>query len=554
MRSNLKFQQVDFEILDDASAPLNDSDQWLGYRLQSNIQMKDMRSLSFYVQLVSISLFLLASFLTTSGILTHEPLHIPLRITAPHLSERDNSDGILALETWATQAGTKLNSRYGGQAEVDPAKSLGAKPSLHTRQVANLRLINAFSDAIYAAPVNIGTPPQSFHMIMDTGSGDLWIADTACSTDQGCPSSAKKFDPLKSESYVNESRAFNVQYGSGKAQGTLAKESVSVGGLTVLNQKIGVCDSVENILKPGLDISGIMGLAWSGIASSPSTPAWESLFLQDALSEPVISFALSRLGRGHTESTAPGGTMTIGGTNKRHFDGEIQYIPLSKNQSYWLIPLESITVGGTGVDIGTPNIAIDTGTSLIGGPDEDLKTIFSVVPGAILMQNGSFKGYWSVPCNQPLIISVQFGNISYPLSPLDTNLGKIDTKGRCLTSFFTISKSKSGGTIPEWIFGAAFLKNVYSVFRASPPSIGFAQLSSTFVGEKTAAPSLISQHPIRKHSLKQASKGARRPTSQGSSNMSTCPPPIGLVVILGATHFLAWAFFNLQSMFIAFPR
>jgi hypothetical protein len=123
-----------------------------------------MRSLSFYVQLVSISLFLLASFLTTSGILTHEPLHIPLRITAPHLSERDNSDGILALKTWATQAGTKLNSRYGGQAEVDPAKSLGAKASLHTRQVANLRLINAFSDAIYAAPVSIGTPPQSFHV------------------------------------------------------------------------------------------------------------------------------------------------------------------------------------------------------------------------------------------------------------------------------------------------------------------------------------------------------------------------------------------------------
>ncbi|OAV88541.1 hypothetical protein PTTG_12426 [Puccinia triticina 1-1 BBBD Race 1] len=376
-------------------------------------------------------------------------------------------------------------------------------------------------------------------MIMDTGSGDLWIADSSCNQDRGCPSSARKFDPLKSTSYVNDSKAFSVQYGSGKAQGILAKESVSVGGLTVLNQPLGICDSVENILRPGLDISGIMGLAWSGIASSPSTPAWESLFLQEALSEPVISFALSRLNRSHTQMTAPGGTMTIGGTNKRHYNGEIHYVPLAKNQSYWLIPLESIMVGGTVVDIGTPDIAIDTGTSLIGGPDEDLKTIFSVVPGASLMQNGSFKGYWTIPCDNPLSISMQFGSISYPINPLDINLGKINSN-RCLTSFFTISKSKSGGNIPEWIFGAAFLKNVYSVFRASPPSIGFAQLSSTFVGETTLTPSLIRKSPLRNHPLKQASRGAHRPHNQGS-NLRSKISPIGALSILTAAHF----FFNL---------
>ncbi|EFP81786.2 hypothetical protein PGT21_014031 [Puccinia graminis f. sp. tritici] len=498
-----------------------------------------MRSLSFCLQLVSISLILLTCHRTKSTP-NAKPLHIPLRIAAPHLTRRENTNDFLDFETWATQAGSKLNSRYGGQTDTDTNPS-EIKHSLHPRQVANVRLTNAFSDAIYTAPITIGTPPQSFNMIMDTGSGDLWIADSSCNIDQGCPASARKFDPLKSTTYVNQSKAFNVQYGSGKAQGILAKESVSVGGLTVLSQLLGICDSVENILRPGLDISGIMGLAWSGIASSPSTPAWESLFLQDALSEPVISFALSRLNRSHTQTTAPGGTMTIGGTNKRHYEGGIDYVPLAKNQSYWLIPLESITVGGKAVEIGTPNIAIDTGTSLIGGPDEDLRTIFSVVPGAALMQDGSFKGYWTIPCNNPLTISVQFGSISYPINPLDTNLGKINQKNRCLTSFFTISKSKSGGSIPGWIFGAAFLKNVYSVFRASPPSIGFAQLSSTFVGEKTLSPRLISQHPLEKHPLKQASKEAHRPQN-GGSNLSSKIPPIGLLVISTVNLLL----FNLQ--------
>ncbi|KNZ63402.1 hypothetical protein VP01_114g4 [Puccinia sorghi] len=493
--------------------------------------MKEMSSLSFCLQLASLLSVILLSPSHLTSVLNREPLHIPLRIAAPHFSETESPDATLAFEIWATQAGTKLNSRYGGQSLIN-TRSSESKTSLHTRQVANVRLINAFSDAIYAAPVTIGTPPQSFHNCwnptVDTGSGDLWVADTSCSPDRGCPSSAKRFDSQKSTTYENVTGVFNVEYGSGKAQGVLAEESVSVGGLTVLHQKVGICNSVENVLRPGLHISGIMGLAWSGIASNPSTPLWESLFLQDALSEPVISFSLSRLTRRHTGTIAPGGTMTIGGTNKRDYQGEIEYVPLAKNQSYWLIQLESITVGGRVVDIGTPNIAIDTdqfgeiGTSLIGGPAEDLQAIFSVVPGAKLMQTGSFQGYWTMPCNQSLNIAVQFGKVSYPLNPLDVciNVGKMDTQGRCLTSFFTISKSKTGGNIPGWIFGAAFLKNVYSVFRASPPSIGFAQLSTSFAGTKTAAPQVINKPLASKHSLKQASQS----TNNSPSSQASAPP------------------------------
>ena len=35
-----------------------------------------------------------------------------------------------------------------------------------------------------------------------------------------------------------------------------------------------------------------------------------------------------------------------------------------------------------------------------------------------------------------------------------------------------------GSGNPGWVVGAAFLKNVYSVYRLNPPSVGFAQLAS----------------------------------------------------------------------------
>lgn len=160
--------------------------------------------------------------------------------------------------------------------------------------------------------------------------------------------------------------------------------------------------------------------------------------------------------------------------------------------------------------MGRPDIAIDTGTSLIGGPEKDLKTIFAAVHDAKLVEDGNFKGYWTIPCATKLELSVQFGTISYPIDPLDTNLGKMNSGDRCLTSFFTINKSSSGRNIPEWIFGVAFLKNVYSVFRASPPAIGFAQLSREFVGYASSTPSLVEKSPAfqKQKKLGQTSKAS----------------------------------------------
>lgn len=47
----------------------------------------------------------------------------------------------------------------------------------------------------------------------------------------------------------------------------------------------------------------------------------------------------------------------------------------------------------------------------------------------------------------------------------------------CVGGF--IALNTSGTTTPAFIVGDTFLKNVYSVFRAEPPSVGFAVLSDT---------------------------------------------------------------------------
>ena len=71
---------------------------------------------------------------------------------------------------------------------------------------------------------------------------------------------------------------------------------------------------------------------------------------------------------------------------------------------------------------------------------------------------------------------MKFGSssISWPISNADFNLMQASST-QCVGAFFSLDTT--GTSAPPWIVGDTFLKNVYSVFRASPGAVGFAELS-----------------------------------------------------------------------------
>lgn len=79
-----------------------------------------------------------------------------------------------------------------------------------------------------------------------------------------------------------------------------------------------------------------------------------------------------------------------------------------------------------------------------------------------------------------------FGGKAWPINPDDMNLGRVSTgSSMCAGGIFDLNAGSSigeGGGNPNWVVGATFLKNVYSVFRYQPAAIGFAQLSDAAGG------------------------------------------------------------------------
>jgi cathepsin D len=276
-----------------------------------------------------------------------------------------------------------------------------------------------------------------------------------------------------------------IQYGSGSVEGTLARDAVSMAGFTVLQQTFLSVDQTTDGIFDG-SITGFLGLAFQSLAVTQAVPFWQALVNNNLFASPEMSFWLTRyLNDTNAQTDEPGGILTLGGANTTLYSGNIEFLNMSSSstQSYWLLEMSSVSVQGKNVQISTGAMsAIDTGTTLIGGPSADVQNIWAAVPGSQPME-GDMQGYYSFPCNTEVQISLSFGGSSWPISPADMNLGPSSgaSDQECLGGIFDLGAASSGtggGGTPSWIVGDTFLKNVYTVLRSSPPSIGFAQLSA----------------------------------------------------------------------------
>jgi cathepsin D len=256
-----------------------------------------------------------------------------------------------------------------------------------------------------------------------------------------------------------------------------------MGGFTIPSQIFLTVDQVSSGVVNG-SVSGIMGLAFETIASTQATPFWQALANGNQLSSPEMGFWLTRANPTSTQEDIPGGVLTLGGTNSSLFTGDIDFqdMPVT-TPTFWLQSLSAVTVGGKSIQIttGTSAIsAIDTGTTLLGGPTTDVAAIWAAVPGSGVSE--AMQGFYNFPCTTQVTVTLSFGGKAWSINPEDMNFGQ-ESPGSslCLGAIFDLSQGtsiQSGSGNPNWVVGDTFLKNVYSVYRASPPSVGFAQLST----------------------------------------------------------------------------
>ncbi|KAH7885826.1 aspartic peptidase domain-containing protein [Phlebopus sp. FC_14] len=359
-----------------------------------------------------------------------------------------------------------LLAKYGGQ-------------SYEKRSTGYNLLVDQDYDSGYYGSLAIGTPPTSFDVFLDTGSSDLWVAGTSCG--KAC-NGIGTFNPSSSSSFNNLSSPFSIQYGQGSALGYIAQDVVQMAGFSVANQGFAVVDEVSQGLLSS-PVSGLLGLGWQSIAASQQMPLWQTLASSGAWDSSLFAVQLTRYTNdSNAQQLEPGGVLTMGYTNSSLYTGSIEYIDIPGEPSYWYLPLDTLTVQGSSISLsGSDLAAIDTGTTNIAGPADIVQSIYAQIPGSS-PATGDWSGYYQFPCSTSVEVSFSFGGSTWSMSTTDFAYAPISSS-ECIGAFFEVS---TGSGTPSWILGDAFLKNVYSVFRYNPPSIGFAALSETALAENGA--------------------------------------------------------------------
>ncbi|KAJ3537142.1 hypothetical protein NMY22_g5721 [Coprinellus aureogranulatus] len=373
--------------------------------------------------------------------------------------------------TWAKSHKLALEAKYSGSASRRVHRR--ASGTNYTHYIAHpFQQLIAFPSHSYFGSLAIGTPPVSYNVILDTGSADLWVAGENCTS---C-GDVSTFDPSSSSSFQNQSTPFSITYGSGEAAGFLAQDVVQMAGFQVENQVFAICDEVSSglLTEP---VSGLLGLAFQTIASSKAPPFWETLASEDAWDSPIMAFHLTRyLNASDVRTLERGGSFSMGFANSSLYTGDIDYVDLPVQGSYWILPITSeptfdvairITVNNNSINAPAGEqayAAIDTGTTLVGGPSSVIGEIFAQIPDA-RPGTGDFESYYTYPCDTQVTVEIAFGGRSWPISPADFELARL-THDTCLGALFEIT---SGGSAPAWIVGDTFLKMCIQSFDIRQP-------------------------------------------------------------------------------------
>ncbi|XP_047561716.1 cathepsin E isoform X3 [Lutra lutra] len=200
-------------------------------------------------------------------------------------------------------------------------------------QDASEPLIN-YLDMEYFGTISVGSPPQNFTVIFDTGSSNLWVPSVYC-TSPACQTHTR-FYPSQSSTYSTVGSHFSIQYGTGSLSGILGADQVNVEGLVVVDQQFG-----ESVTEPGqtfvnAEFDGILGLGYPSLAVGGVTPVFDNMMAQNLVDIPMFSVYMSSDPEG-----GAGSELIFGGYDHSHFSGNLNWVPVTK-QGYWQIALDAM--------------------------------------------------------------------------------------------------------------------------------------------------------------------------------------------------------------------
>lgn len=409
-----------------------------------------------------------------------------------------------------------------------------------------LPLMTDKARSIYYLDLQIGgkTGKSKFPLLLDTGSGISWIMNESC-TSSACSNGVKYTDSVKT------SKSFSLSYSGSHVNGEMVNaaendlEFVLGDLLKLTNYSFGLALTAPDFFEK-FSLSGILGVQARYDDLEKSNMLHQLYYSGDI---DAMQFAIV-LDGALTNATLGG--LFIAGKDATKYStklasSDIQYCDvLTNDQLFWMLNITTVHSNKKSVINGCRSAIIDTGTTGMALPMKDATAFHKAVFGSDYI--GDSEGNFAFRCNATGNVSLVIDYHSFSLP-----VGNIKALAYELTVLQGYCASKvQGMDLDNWILGASFLSEFYTIFDLEKSRVGFAPRVEGYLVEAASRSSLslsltkslslttsLSATPSGKTSkaslvaVASSSSGARNNTSQPEQhNLASSLPHISCLVVL----------------------
>lgn len=322
----------------------------------------------------------------------------------------------------------------------------------------------------YYGSIMIGTPPQPFSVIFDTGSGNVIIPDESCAY-HGCMNHDKfDADDSTSSQDINLDGApvtgdyrdmVTITFGTGEIDGVYLEDKMCVSKSACTPMRFIASTRQTSAPFAHLEFDGIVGLGFPALAEGQGFNLLQEMVKDGTLPEHMFAIYLN----------GADDEITFGGYRKERMidPANMFWTPVTK-EYYWQMEVSDVYAGATATGMcqtvfgGPCQVAVDSGTNLLAGPTHMYNLLKEKVPIAPDCSN-----YHTLPN-----LGFMVGGKKLEIAP-EFYVSKQQMVGGAHCELFYLPLDLAPPHGPLFILGEPFFRSYYTVFDVANKKLGFGE-------------------------------------------------------------------------------
>lgn len=349
-----------------------------------------------------------------------------------------------------------------------PASSLLELGALHSsrKDSGTTAELHGPAPALLYGTIYVGTPPQEFRVLFDTGSNNVVLPSRKCQS-AACLSHSTYDASSSATARTPTAQQVSFVFGVGRVTGNFTEDKVCLGPDEIACAKTSLVEATEMSDEPFslFPYDGLVGLGLPSATSATGADLMGNLAQERALKSNRFAVWLA------TEADREDSEVTFGEMSESRVGSpSFVWLPLSTTTSgMWQVTMTDVTANMVPLrlceDVGC-EAAFDTGTAVLGGP----KRIIDAVLTALSVQKDC-SNFNTLP-----MLGFAFPGFTLNLDPSDY---VAKTPEGCYPQFLAVET-------PLLLLGSPFLRRYYTVYDRESLRVGISFAKhKTLPGEET---------------------------------------------------------------------